>query len=59
MHSTYTGKDLKSGHAGFSAGQSQCKISEVEIQARRFMVSTLHPSPTYHMPKRLSQQNLK
>jgi len=46
MYSTCTGKDLKSRHAGLSAGQSQYKISEVEIQARRFMVSTLCPSPT-------------
>jgi len=52
-------KDLESGYAGFSTRQSQCKMSEVEIQAKRFMVSTLHPNPKYHMLKRLSQQNLK
>jgi len=50
------GKDLE---IGFSARHSQCKASKVEIQARRFMVSALHPSPIYHMLKRISQQSLK
>ena len=47
------------GYTGFSARQSQCKKSKVEIQTRSFMVSTLHPSPTNQILKRLSQQILK
>ena len=53
------GKELEGGYTGFSARQSQCKMSKVEIQTRSFMASTLRPSPTHQMLKRLSQQSLK